>query len=68
MLNNKRISVLFSAGIALSLPALFAVFNRLTQCPLILPVTNGGGFARRVGFAQAVTSVCPHLANDGMLH
>jgi mRNA interferase ChpB len=28
-----------------------ARFNRLTSCPVILPITNGGGFARRVGFA-----------------
>ena len=30
-------------------------FNRLTQCPVILPVTNGGGFARRVGFAVPIS-------------
>ncbi|MDR0780322.1 MAG: type II toxin-antitoxin system PemK/MazF family toxin [Pseudomonadales bacterium] len=27
-----------------------ARFNQLTLCPVILPITNGGGFARRVGF------------------
>ena len=30
-------------------------FNRLTQCPVILPITNGGGFARRVGFAVPIS-------------
>ena len=31
-------------------------FNRLTQCPVILPITRGGGFARRVGFAVPINS------------
>ncbi|MBS9446459.1 type II toxin-antitoxin system PemK/MazF family toxin [Xylella fastidiosa subsp. multiplex] len=26
-------------------------FNRLTSCPVILPITNGGEFAYRLGFA-----------------
>ena len=26
-------------------------FNRLTSCPIILPITNGGGLACRMGFA-----------------
>ncbi|AIC11707.1 type II toxin-antitoxin system PemK/MazF family toxin [Xylella fastidiosa] len=26
-------------------------FNRLTSCPVILPITNGGEFASRLGFA-----------------
>jgi mRNA-degrading endonuclease toxin of MazEF toxin-antitoxin module len=26
-------------------------FNRLTGCPVVLPITGGGGFARRAGFA-----------------
>jgi len=26
-------------------------FNHLTELPVILPITNGGGFARRSGFA-----------------
>jgi mRNA-degrading endonuclease toxin of MazEF toxin-antitoxin module len=26
-------------------------FNRLTGCPVVLPITRGGGFARRTGFA-----------------
>ena len=25
-------------------------FNRLTGCPIVLPITRGGGFARRAGF------------------
>lgn len=29
-------------------------FNKLTQCPIILPITNGGGFAHRVGFAVPI--------------
>lgn len=30
-------------------------FNRLTSCPVILPITNGGGFARRMGFTVPLT-------------
>jgi mRNA interferase ChpB len=26
-------------------------FNKVTQLPVILPITNGGDFARRIGFA-----------------
>ena len=26
-------------------------FNRLTSLPVILPITNGGAFARRIGYA-----------------
>ena len=25
-------------------------FNQITSCPIILPITNGGDFARRIGF------------------
>ncbi len=32
-------------------------FNRLTQCPIILPITNGGDFARRVGFAVPISGI-----------
>ena len=32
-------------------------FNRLTQCPVILPITKGGGFARRVGFAVPISGI-----------
>ena len=34
-----------------------APYNRLTQCPVILPVTNGGGFARRAGFAVPISGI-----------
>jgi mRNA interferase ChpB len=27
------------------------VFNEATSCPIVLPITTGGGFARRIGFA-----------------
>jgi mRNA interferase ChpB len=30
-------------------------FNRATRLPVILPITNGGGFARRIGFAVPLT-------------
>jgi mRNA-degrading endonuclease toxin of MazEF toxin-antitoxin module len=26
-------------------------FNRRTGCPVVVPITSGGGFARRAGFA-----------------
>lgn len=29
-------------------------FNRATKLPVILPITNGGDFARRLGFAVAL--------------
>ena len=32
-------------------------FNRLTQCPVILPITSGGDFARRVGFAVPISGI-----------
>ncbi|WP_414041504.1 type II toxin-antitoxin system PemK/MazF family toxin [Acidithiobacillus sp. M4-SHS-6] len=32
-------------------------FNRLTRCPVILPITNGGGFVRRVGFAVPISGI-----------
>jgi len=32
-------------------------FNRLTQCPVILPITNGGGFVRRIGFAVPISGI-----------
>lgn len=32
-------------------------FNRLTQCPVVLPITNGGDFARRVGFAVPISGI-----------
>lgn len=30
-------------------------FNRATQLPVVLPITNGGDFARRLGFAVALS-------------
>lgn len=30
-------------------------FNRLTSCPVVLPITNGGEFARRLGFAVPIS-------------
>ena len=32
-------------------------FNPLTMCPVVLPITNGGGFARRVGFAVPISGI-----------
>lgn len=32
-----------------------APFNRLTQVPIILPITSGGNFARRTGFAVSLS-------------
>ena len=32
-------------------------FNEATKLPVILPITNGGEFARRLGFAVAVTGI-----------
>lgn len=29
-------------------------FNQATKLPVILPITNGGDFARRIGFAVAL--------------
>lgn len=30
-------------------------FNKLTKTPIVLPITNGGGFARMAGFAVTLT-------------
>jgi mRNA-degrading endonuclease toxin of MazEF toxin-antitoxin module len=30
-------------------------FNRLTRVPIVLPITNGGNFARTAGFAVPLT-------------
>lgn len=30
-------------------------FNRLTKTPVVLPITNGGNFARTAGFAVSLT-------------
>lgn len=31
------------------------VFNRLTRVPIVLPIANGGNFARTAGFAVSLT-------------
>ena len=33
------------------------VFNEVTKLPVVLPITNGGEFARRLGFAVALTGI-----------
>jgi mRNA-degrading endonuclease toxin of MazEF toxin-antitoxin module len=30
-------------------------FNKLTSAPVVLPITNGGKFARSIGFAVSLT-------------
>mgnify|MGYP000939999369 CR=1 FL=1 len=43
-----------------SLPVLVvspAEFNEVTKLPVILPITNGSEFARRLGFAVPVTGI-----------
>lgn len=30
-------------------------FNQVTRLPVVLPITNGGDFARRIGFAVPIT-------------
>jgi mRNA interferase ChpB len=32
-------------------------FNAVTKLPIILPITNGGDFARRIGFAVPITGI-----------
>lgn len=34
-----------------------AEFNEATKLPVILPITNGGEFARRLGFAVPLTGI-----------
>ncbi len=34
-----------------------ADFNAATKLPVILPITSGGAFARRIGFAVAVSGI-----------
>jgi mRNA interferase ChpB len=34
-----------------------AAFNEATKLPVILPITNGGEFARRIGFAIPITGI-----------
>ena len=33
------------------------VFNHATKLPVILPITSGGEFARRIGFAVPITGI-----------
>ncbi len=32
-------------------------FNAATRLPVVLPITNGGNFARRIGFAVEITGI-----------
>ena len=32
-------------------------FNEVTKLPVVLPITNGGDFARRLGFAVPLTGI-----------
>ena len=32
-------------------------FNEATKLPVVLPITNGGDFARRLGFAVPLTGI-----------
>lgn len=32
-------------------------FNEATKLPVILPITNGGDFARRIGFAVPISGI-----------
>ena len=34
-----------------------AAFNEATKLPVILPITNGGDFARRIGFAVVISGI-----------
>ena len=34
-----------------------AEFNAVTKLPLVLPITNGGDFARRIGFAVEIVGI-----------
>lgn len=34
-----------------------AAFNAATKLPVVLPITNGGDFARRIGFAVELTGI-----------
>lgn len=34
-----------------------AEFNEATKLPVVLPITNGGEFARRLGFAVSITGI-----------
>ena len=32
-------------------------FNKATKLPVVLPITNGGDFARRLGFSVTITGI-----------
>jgi mRNA interferase ChpB len=34
-----------------------SAFNQATKLPVVLPITNGGEFARRIGFAVPITGI-----------
>jgi mRNA interferase ChpB len=34
-----------------------AEFNQATKLPVVLPITNGGEFARRIGFAVPISGI-----------
>lgn len=34
-----------------------AAFNEAMKLPVVLPITNGGDFARRTGFAVAISGI-----------
>ena len=34
-----------------------AAFNAATRFPVVLPITNGGDFAKRLGFAVPITGI-----------
>ena len=34
-----------------------AAFNAATKLPVVLPITNGGEFARRIGFAVEISGI-----------
>ena len=34
-----------------------AAFNAATKLPVVLPITNGGEFARRIGFAVPISGI-----------
>ncbi len=34
-----------------------AAFNKVTKLPVVLPITNGGDFARRIGFAVSISGI-----------
>jgi mRNA interferase ChpB len=39
-------------------------FNKATRLPIVLPITNGGAFAQRIGFAVALP---PGIKTTGVI-